>query len=145
MHPTAGELGVENRSESHEIGDRYVLQYAGGVERLAQARRLPGEEPALHPIETEHPLPSAALLTGEWLVGPRDRLIRDGIGRYWCVSSRAVHRSGRGGPSWRVRFERYSSEGHALHLTADTRHDPAMLADAELVEILRRAWGASDA
>jgi hypothetical protein len=130
---------LHHRSQSHEIGDRYVLQYAGGVERLALAQRGVGDERAttLHPIEPEHPLPPQALLAGEWLIGPRDRVVPDWHGRYWCVSSRAIHGHG---ARWRINFERYTTDGQALRFTAETQHEPAVLADAELMDVLRRAW-----
>jgi hypothetical protein len=125
---------------AREVGDRYVLQYTGGVERLARVHT--GEEP-LRPIESEHPLPPRGQLAGEWLLGPRDRAVLDECGRYWCVSSRAVPSHGL--PRWTVRFQRFTAHGHALQVAAETRHEPAALSDGELVEILRCAWSAEDA
>jgi hypothetical protein len=137
---------VERRQASLEAGDRYVLQYANGLERLALAQRAAQGDAAmtLRPIEAEHPLPPEAMLAGEWLVGPRDRVIRDGRGCYWCVTSRVSHRraaTGGSGLLWRVQFERFTADGHPLRYAAESRHEPPVMPDAELVEILRQACG----
>ena len=131
---------MRHREPLFQIGERYVLQYACGPERLVRIGRPdPGtHRPVIEEVDGCGALPRECELRGYWLVGPRERLTRDADGRYWCVSARATVPPGAAVIQWNVAFARFTERGESLIYTADSAEEPALLPDPELASLLGR-------
>lgn len=112
----------------YQPGERYVVRYADGDERLARVERAGGAT-ALQPV-SGRPLPEGSRVCDAWPVGPRDRLAFDGR-RFWCVGSRALP-----GGRWSLRFDRFFADGGGVTVFAESAADPLLLTDAELCALL---------
>lgn len=137
---------MERRSGPYRLGERYVLQYPGGVERLAEVDHLPGErgQPGLRPLPFEEPLPPHPLAGGEWRVEPGERLVRDWGGCFWSVTASAPRPEDRlaGGVAiaCQVHFTRRTPAGERITYRAGSLWRPDALDDAALLRLLRGAW-----
>ena len=132
---------------TYRPGERYLLQCAGGVERLAVAAARNGAGVVLVPAGPHEPLPDPVLPCGEWLLEPGERILRDWLGRYWAVTARPwPARAGGSAPrpagGCRVEFTRYEPGGQRMRYEAPSVKWPQALPDAELVRLLRSAWNA---
>lgn len=140
---------MRRREGTYRVGERYVLQYVGGGERIAEVGHAAGASVlALLPLPFDDAPAQPALPGGEWLVEPGERLVRDWAGRYWSV----VAHTANGGP-WNgtglrppggceVEFVRFTPTGAAMTYRVASAVWPGELGDAELVRMLRRAWDA---
>jgi hypothetical protein len=129
----------------HAPGERYLLQFPGGFERIAEATDggSGNGEPVLVPVALEEPLLGRVLPGGEWLIERDERLVRDWAGVYWSVSAREAWEKPRTGPvpmACEVVFERRTPQGEQVAYRARSPRWPAELSDAELGTLLRQAW-----
>jgi hypothetical protein len=140
---------MKRRSGPHTIGERYLLQFPGGVERIAEvAHRAADGAPELRPLPFEEALPGAVLPGGEWLLGSDERVIRDWAGAYWSVTGVPA---GAGPPQpgelpyvCAIEFCRYSPPGVLLCYRTPSMEWPEHLSDQRLGALLRRAWETLD-
>lgn len=135
---------MRKRNGEYRLGERYVLQCAGGIERIAEVGHSESGELALVPTAYGEPLPEPRMPCGEWLIEPGDRLVRDWAGRYWSVVARADRSPVNGRPRapyrWRVEFVRFTPECEPMSYGVASARPPSTLTDAELVRLLRLAW-----
>lgn len=142
---------MQRRSGPYRLGDRYLLQYPGGVERLAEVGPEPtqGGEPVLRPLLFDDPLPPHVLPGGEWLLEPGERLVRDWAGCHWSVTAAPAPPEDR---LWgalpaacHIHFTRWSPSGERTTYRAASLWRLDELGEAELVAMLRDAWRTMDA
>jgi hypothetical protein len=128
-------------------GERYLLQFPGGVERLAEVilGSDPADGPRYQPLDRNEPLPPRQLPGGEWLLEPGERLIRDWSGTFWSVATTGSSRAPGDYPAaCRIQFTRHSPSGERFTYRAPSLWHPAELGDEDLVAMLRRAWETLD-
>lgn len=135
---------MRKRSGGYRLGERYVLQCAGGIERIAEVGHAGSPELTLVPPAYEEPLPEPRTPCGEWRIEPGERLVRDWAGRYWSVAWRADRGPVGGRPrapyGWTVEFTRFTPEGEPMSYGVASARPPGTLSDAEVVRLLRLAW-----
>jgi len=133
---------MKKRNGDYRPGERYVLQCAGGIERIAEVGHAGSPELVLVPLAYEPPLPGVTC--GEWLIEPGDRLVRDWAGRYWSAISLADRSPANGRPrapyGWKVEFLRFTPDGEPMSYGVASARPPGALSDAELARLLRLAW-----
>src|SRR5687768_3450885 len=112
---------------SYQVGERYVLQFGEGVERVVVVEPGPDLRPLLEPAE----LPPLRAVRSKWSFGPRERLVQDAAGCYWCVTSRAAP-VGSTTSGWSATFARFTVHGQAEVLIAESADEPASMPEAEL-------------
>jgi hypothetical protein len=134
---------MKRRSGDRKAGERYLLQFPGGVERLAEAVPATSGEAALRALPFEDPLPAHVLPGGEWLLEREERIVRDWTGAWWSVSATAAAWSPPSGEipvSCVIEYTRYAPPGVLLSYRAASMDWPDQISDERLVAMLRRAW-----
>jgi hypothetical protein len=136
---------MKRRSHPPKIGERYLLQFPGGVERIAEVAPGASEgETVLRPMAFEGPLPAAVLPGGEWVLDGGERMVRDWAGAYWSVSATAAPprrlATGELPVACVIEFCRFAPPGTPLSYRAASIEWPEALSDERLVGVLRRAW-----
>jgi hypothetical protein len=131
--------------DEYRPGERYVVQYAGGMERLAEASADSGSGARLEAIGPDAPLPRRIRLLGAWTIARDSRLVRDWRGRYWSVAatrSPAAESRGDGGlpGAWAVEFTRAEPDGGEMRYRVEIARPPHTVSDSELARLLRAAW-----
>jgi hypothetical protein len=129
------------QSEGFRTGERYLLQAAGGVERIAEAVAGSG----LVPAGPDTALAGRPLPGGAWRLEPGERVIRDWAGRYWSVAARPANGDRPAalppGAFW-LEFVRREPGGRVMRYRAASIEHPAVLCDEALARRLRAAWDA---
>lgn len=135
---------MRKRNGDYRLGERYLLQYASGIERIAEVGYAGTPELTLVPPAYGEPLPEPRTPAGEWLIEPGERLVRDWAGRYWSAATRADRGLVDGRPrapyGWRVEFVRFTPEGERMSYGVASARPPSTLGQAEMVRLLRLAW-----
>lgn len=138
---------MKRRIGRHHVGERYLLQFPGGIERLVEVSRVAdaGGEPAFQPLRPEDQLPGRPLPGGEWLVDSGERLIRDWTGTYWSVDTSGSARiPGELPVACHIVFTRHTPAGERFTYRAASLWHPEELGDEDLASMLRRAWETLD-
>jgi hypothetical protein len=133
---------MERSSGPRQVGERYLLQCPGGLERIGVVTEAPGAEGGtrLSPLPFEDALPRSCVPGGEWRIGAEERVVRDWAGLYWSAATRCE--DGAGGVVCEVEFHRHTPQGERVAYRAFSPVPPEALTDAQLVGVLRLAWDA---
>jgi hypothetical protein len=136
---------MKRRSHPPKIGERYLLQFPGGLERIAEVAPGPsGDETVFRPLAFEGPLPAPVLPGGEWLLEGSERVIRDWTGVYWSVTAAAAAprrlAPGELPMACVIEFRRFAPPGTPLFYRSGSLEWPEALSDERLGGMLRRAW-----